>query len=705
MRAASDGLQLLIAIKDLMFNVQEQKYVPLSIHLAKRQFFLLSQGQNTIGEYYEQFKNQTDVLNHIGAGIGDDDAIMKQVLRSRGINIEDATDDQEEAAELTGTQWYLALAFLMGSDRNRYGRLLEKLENDFTAGNDNYPKTLTDAYNMLLEWKDDPRLLIQMAGNDSISFATNMTEPNQEHGACMDSTQNEETPTTYANTTMGQKGRGCGGGRCGGRGGRGNANDNIQCFRCRAMGHYASHCPETLEDAQRMLAENNAAGTNLLQHATAYQSNTETSNELNFASLGIHDAAEGNDTSFVFTQDIRLIETQHGGKLPPEWILLDNQSTVDVFTNRRLLKNIRRSNKNMFIHCTAGVAKTNLIGDLPGYGTVWYHPDGIANILSLSKVKEKYRVTFDSDINNQFVVHHRDGTQQIFQQSPRWLYFLDTSLTSQPTSTTGTVLVNTVADNANSFSNADYAQAVLARKIQKIIGRPTTRSFIHFLDNNLLPNCPVNRKDVLRAEQIFGPNIGSLKGKTVRRQPPRVAVEEVSLPATIHEHYQEVTLACDIMYVNKIPFLMSISRHIRFGTAQHIKNQQGTTIFNGIRAIHQVYLQRGFRIRNAFMDGQFEPLRGNLAELGILLNTASNDEHVPEIERQIRTVKERTRAIYCTLPFQKMPRRLIIEMVYAANYWLNMFPRPGGISKTLSPRTLLTGQTWSYTTHCKLEFG
>ena len=191
----------------------------------------------------------------------------------------------------------------------------------------------------------------------------------------------------------------------------------------------------------------------------------------------------------------------------------------------------------------------------------------------------------------------------------------------------------------------------------------------------------------------------------MRWQPPRIAVEEVSLPATIHERYQEVTLACDIMYVNKIPFLMSISRHIRFGTAQHTRNQQGTTIFNGIRSIHQVYLQRGFRIRNAFMDGQFEPLRGNLAKLVILLNTASNDEHVPEIERQIRTVKERTQGIYCTLPFQKMPRRLVIEMVYAANYWLNMFPRPGGISKTLSPQTLLTGQSWSYTTHCKLEFG
>ena len=150
MHTVSDGLWLLIAIKDLMSNVQEQKYVPLSIHLAKRQFFLLSQGGNTVGEYYEQFKNQTDVLNQIGAGIGNDEAIMKQVLCSHGINIDEATDAQEENAETQVIEWYLTLAFLMGSDRGQFGRLLETLENDFTAGNDNYPKTLTNAYNMLL---------------------------------------------------------------------------------------------------------------------------------------------------------------------------------------------------------------------------------------------------------------------------------------------------------------------------------------------------------------------------------------------------------------------------------------------------------------------------------------------------------------------------------------------------------------------------
>ena len=515
---------------------------------------------------------------------GDDMAIMRQVVCSQDINVDEATDAQEEAAETDGTQWYLALAFLMGSDRSRFGRLLEKLENDFTAGNDNYPKALTDAYNMLLEWKDDPRLLMRMAGNDGISFTTNTIKPSDEQDTDPGNTKLRDNETTHANTTLGNGGRGRGPGRNGGRGGRGSNRNNIQCFHYGAMGHYASECSETLEDTQHMLAETAETGTNMLHHATLNELTTEQMNEMNCASLNLNKMEkEDHDTSFVFTQDMHNVEAQHRGHLPPEWILLDNQSTVNVFTNQRLLKNIRQAKTNMFIHCTAGVAKTNLIGDLHEYGTVWYHPNGIANILSLSKVKEKYRVTFDSDKNNQFIVHRTDGTQRVFQQSPRGLYFLDTSLAPQPVAgANGTVLITTVADKANSFSNADYAQAVLARNIQKIIGRPTTQAFIYFIENNLLPNCHINRRDVLRDEQIFGPDIGALKGKPVRRQPPRVQVDEVTLPPTIQQHYQDITLACDIMYVKKIPFLVLISQHIRFGTAQHIKNQQGMTIFNGI---------------------------------------------------------------------------------------------------------------------------
>jgi hypothetical protein len=63
---------------------------------------------------------------------------------------------------------------------------------------------------------------------------------------------------------------------------------------------------------------------------------------------------------------------------------------VDVFYNIALLQNIRKENTHMNIHCFASVTSTNLVGEFPGYGAImWFHPNGIANILSHAHMKEQ----------------------------------------------------------------------------------------------------------------------------------------------------------------------------------------------------------------------------------------------------------------------------------------------------------------------------
>ena len=62
-------------------------------------------------------------------------------------------------------------------------------------------------------------------------------------------------------------------------------------------------------------------------------------------------------------------------------------------------------------------------------------------------------------------------------------------------------------------------------------------------------------------------------------------------------------------------------------------------------------------------------------------------------------------AIYNTLPFQKIPARLVIEMAKMAVFWLNAFPTAGGASHDLSPRTIITGQQVDYKRHCCFQFG
>ena len=60
---------------------------------------------------------------------------------------------------------------------------------------------------------------------------------------------------------------------------------------------------------------------------------------------------------------------------------------------------------------------TWLVGVLKDYGEVWYDPDGIANIVSLRNVKQRYHIQYDSNDGNGFVVTKPDGSQFVFKES------------------------------------------------------------------------------------------------------------------------------------------------------------------------------------------------------------------------------------------------------------------------------------------------
>jgi hypothetical protein len=85
---------------------------------------------------------------------------------------------------------------------------------------------------------------------------------------------------------------------------------------------------------------------------------------------------------YLQTIGVCASEPTPGSTVPKAWILLDNQSTVDVFYNKDLLVNVRKSDMHMDIHCNVGVTSTDQIGDLTGYGTMWYHPNCITNTSS-----------------------------------------------------------------------------------------------------------------------------------------------------------------------------------------------------------------------------------------------------------------------------------------------------------------------------------
>jgi hypothetical protein len=159
------------------------------------------------------------------------------------------------------------------------------------------------------------------------------------------------------------------------------------------------------------------------------------------------------------------------------------------------------------------------------------------------------------------------------------------------------------------------------------------------------------------------------------------------------------------MHINGIPFLITVSKQIHFGTVEAIKSKMIPEILKAVQRVIKVYKQRGFGVTWAMVDNECKPTRGDLADLGFRLNETGRDKHVPQIERYIRTIKERTRAVYNMLPFTQMPAILVIKMVRDMVFWLNVFPYSKGVSEQLSPRMIVTGQMVDYVKHCKYEFG
>jgi hypothetical protein len=206
--------------------------------------------------------------------------------------------------------------------------------------------------------------------------------------------------------------------------------------------------------------------------------------------------------------------------------LLDNRSTLSVFGNLNMVKNMRESKTTLELATNAGTKTTTQIADVPGFGTVWYDETAIANIFGLLDLKKKHRITFDSEKEDAFIVHKDKGNMK-FKCNPKGLYTFEVS---DKYLKMESHLINTVKENRVGYTQRQFEQAKKARELYHIAGTPTIETFKTLLKMNVIRNCPVTTEDVNIAEKIFGPDMLSLKGKSTRRKSTPVWEDTIKQP-------------------------------------------------------------------------------------------------------------------------------------------------------------------------------
>ena len=664
-----DCLRLLKEIKGITYKFESQRYPFEATFESLHAFYQTRQHQHqTNADYLQKFRNMVNVLDHYKIAIGEDPVLIRDELKRSGIDgYENMTkkDEKYQAAIPKARERFIGYVFLRGSDPNRYSTLINGLSNQFTIGTDQYPDNLTTAYGMLVNFKTDKR---KKKKNDDDS------EKNEEPEMSFLNNSNKlDDDDKYLNRT--------------------NSSSTVNSYDSSNAAVEQRH----REAVSFLISAADSKPDGSSMDIVSFDDVEDTAGDYNYSFLNPHETGHHHQNlDHVFV---------HLPYLNANWILLDTQSTVHIFFNKALLTGIVSVSEHESLTCysNGGSQETHKKADFDPFGSVWYNPEALANILSFAIIADHYPVTYVQS-KNIFTVTLPNGNIMPFIRSPRGLYYHDVRWDTQKCK--DFVFVNTVADNMRVFSPRQIAAAERARDLYIMMARPSPSNFKYMLQHQLIKNTPVTYNDALRAETIFGPDLGSLKGKSVRSTPaPIILSTPVSIPAPIFEHHKHVCISADIFYMDGAMFFMTISRHLQFKTLHSIDSKKHDVIFKCFSQVIHTYKRRGFLVSTIISDHEFEPLSRQLLELGATLNASTADEHAPEIERAIRVIKERARSHLVMMPFSHYPKLLKRHLIHHLVTLVNLTVHPNSVSPYLSPATIVTGHVFDAQLHCRVKFG
>jgi hypothetical protein len=165
----------------------------------------------------------------------------------------------------------------------------------------------------------------------------------------------------------------------------------------------------------------------------------------------------------------------------------------------------------------------------------------------------------------------------------------------------------------------------------------------------------------------------------------------MDVPPELTERHHDLTFCMDIMFLNGMPMLTGIDRSIRVRVLIALDNRSESEIFRGMKSVLRVYDDAGFRIKRIICDQEFRHMMERVSEeFNVEMNYATAGEHVPEAERNNRTIQERIRATYHNLPYAMIPKTMLKYLAMISTAQLNYFPAKGGISPYFSPHTIMT---------------
>ena len=142
--------------------------------------------------------------------------------------------------------------------------------------------------------------------------------------------------------------------------------------------------------------------------------------------------------------------------------------------------------------------------------------------------------------------------------------------------------VQAVDRNSVQFLTEEVTCANNARSLCKRIRLQYLRKFFKWLNEGQIRNTELVSKDVRRAKNIHGYNIAKLRGIFKRSKSSGVSPSNFEVPKSLIEEHKRVRVFIDIMHVNNLLFLHTVSEGIIFRIATLLLSRTKQSLKNTI---------------------------------------------------------------------------------------------------------------------------
>ena len=138
----------------------------------------------------------------------------------------------------------------------------------------------------------------------------------------------------------------------------------------------------------------------------------------------------------------------------------------------------------------------------------------------------------------------------------------------------------------------------------------------------------MTERNVNITEKIFGPDVGSVKGKTTRRKPGAVKEDQIKVPLELIAEPDNLIYCMDLLYVNGMPMLNGIDKSVWYRKVGPLKDQTAESLYNGIDTVLCDYNKANMRIKVICCDNEFRTLMDEVADkVDIKMEYAAPREH------------------------------------------------------------------------------